>query len=168
MIKYMAILIISGITSYLLRDYASSLSYEDFKPTLSTLLTISSIIFAIIGAWIAIIYPRSLTRSFRDNSLEEQKDHDNEASYLAELVEIVMVSAIVLMIVLAIQLTVPILKELSFSNSLKTLKYIGFFTIIALCFSQFFAIFRVIMTNYVFLNKLRSEKAKQKVNKLHE
>jgi Na+/H+ antiporter NhaC len=168
MIKYIVLLIVSGITSYFLRDYTNSLSYDDFKPTLSTLLTISSIIFAIIGAWIAIIYPKSLTRSFRDNSTEEQIDHDKEASYLAELVEIVMVSAVVLMIVLAIQLTVPILKELSFSNSLKTLKHIGFFTIITLCFSQFFAIFRVIITNYVFLNKLRSEKLNKKTDKLHE
>ncbi|AEG02860.1 hypothetical protein [Methylomonas methanica] len=170
MIKYLALTIISGIATYLLRDTVSSLGYSAYKDTLGALLNISSIIFAIIGAWIAIIYPRAIGRAFKGKNVSDQvlKDADTDADYLSELVEIVMVSAIVLMIVLSIQFAVPIAKGLIVGNWVCYSKYTAFFVVSLLTLSQLYAVFRVILANYFFLNDLRKKNVDGKVDTLHQ
>lgn len=170
MIKYLVLAVISVIATYLLRENILLLNYAAYKETLSALLNISSIIFAIIGAWIAIIYPRAIGRAFKGKTISDQslKDADTDADYLSELVEIVMVSAIVLMIVLAIQFTVPILKTIQIKEWLSHVKYCAFFVVFMLTISQLYAVFRVILANYFFLNDLRKKNVDGKIDTLHK
>lgn len=170
MIKYLLLAAFSAFVTYLLKDTVSSLGYSAYKETLSALLNISSIIFAIIGAWIAIIYPRAIGRAFKGKYISEQtlKEADTDASYLSELVEIVMVSAIVLMIVLLIQFSTPIIKGLMVGKWFICSKYAAFFVISLLTFSQLYAISRVILTNYFFLNELRKKNIDGRIDKLHQ
>lgn len=170
MIKYIVLAVIAAILTYFLRDLVSSFNYSTYKETLSALLNISSIIFAIIGAWIAIIYPRAIGRAFNGKSVSDQalKDADTDANYLSELVEIVMVSAIVLMIVLSIQFAVPIIKVMISGGWIVYSKYAAFYIVSLLTFSQLSAVFRVILANYFFLNGLRKKNADAKIDTLHQ
>lgn len=170
MIKYLVLAIISAIATYFLRDAVSSLDYAAYKDTLGALLNISSIIFAIIGAWIAIIYPRAIGRVFKGKSVSDKalKEADTDADYLSELVEIVMVSAIVLMVVLSIQFIVPIAKSLILESWVVYSKNTAFFVVSLLTLSQLYAVFRVILANYFFLNDLRKKNVDGKVDTLHQ
>ncbi|WP_153116126.1 hypothetical protein [Rhodocyclus tenuis] len=170
MIKYLALMIITSIVTYLLRDSLSLLKYEAYKDTLGALLNVSSIIFAIIGAWIAIIYPRAIGRAFASSNIKDNeiKEAEGDANYLSELVEIVMVSAFVLMTVLTIQFSVPITKGILGPTALKHGKYAIFFTVATLTFIQLHAVFRVILANYFFLNQLRNKNASGKIDVLNK
>lgn len=170
MIKYLLLSIVFAVLTYLLRDSIVVLKYEAYKDTLSALLNVSSIIFAIIGAWIAIIYPRAIGRAFASNNLNapEVKEAEGDANYLGELVEIVMVSAIVLMTVLLIQFCVPIFKGMLHTSLLPWGKYTIFFVVAMLTFAQLHAVFRVILANYFFLNQLRNKNTSGKIDILHK
>lgn len=170
MIKYILVVVIAGAVTYLAQDSLPSPKYENYKEVLGALLSISSIIFAIIGAWIAIIYPRAIGRVFGDKSAFAAKlaDAQQDAGYLSELVEIVLVSAIVLMIVLVIQFTFPLLGDTYMENVGKPIKLSVFFVIATLTFAQLQAIFRVILTNYFFLNEIRNKNKDAEIDKLHE
>lgn len=169
MIKYIVIALITLISTYFLRETIPLLGYAAYKDTLSALLNISSIIFAIIGAWIAIIYPRAIGRVFKGVTYTKQaiNDANSDADYLSELVEIVMVSAIVLMIVLLIQFTVPIAKALITGKLILFSKYAAFYVISSLTISQLYAVFRVILANYFFLSGLRKKNVKNEIDSLH-
>ncbi len=171
MVKYFLIAFITGLLTYLFRETAIELRYSAYKDTLGALLNISSIIFAIIGAWIAIIYPKAIGRVFNSQGgIQNQSvvDADTDANYLSELVEIVMVSAIVLMVVLSIQFSVPIAKKVLDGQEILYAKYISFFVITMLTISQLYAVFRVILANYFFLNELRKKNIEAKVDALHK
>lgn len=172
MFKYIVYIIIAISLAFIFKSRIVLLSYNDYKDTLGALLSISSIIFAIIGAWIAIVYPRAMARIInKQNSKQEKeqesKDSNKDANYLSELIEIVMVSAIVLMTVLLIQFFAPILKGLVTSIYIPYVKYLNFTCISFLTISQFTAIFRVIRVNYFFLNELRRKNVKEKIDDLH-
>lgn len=172
MIKYIVYAIIAALLTLSFKGRVVLLSYNDYKDTLGALLNISSIIFAIIGAWIAIVYPRAIARiinkknSPHNNQSESNASH-RDANYLSELVEIVMVSALVLMAVLLIQFFAPILKGLIVNTYIPFVKYFNFGCISFLTIAQFTAIFRVILVNYFFLNELRGKNAKDKIDELH-
>lgn len=170
MIKYLILALVTSIATYVCKDIAVSLPFSAYKETLHALLNISSIIFAIIGAWIAIIYPRAIGRAFKGNSISDItiKEADRDAGYLSELVEIVVVSALVLMIVLIIQFSAPILQGMISDKSLVFVKILVFYVIFFLTVSQLYAISRVILANYFFLNQLRKKNVDGKVDTLHK
>lgn len=170
MIKYIVLALISSVITFLLKEKIPVLGYSAYKDTLGALLNISSIIFAIIGAWIAIIYPRAIGRIFSgvENTKETIREADTDADYLSELVEIVMVSAFVLMVVLSIQFSAPLIKELIAIEYIGKAKYIAFFIVLMLTLSQLQAVFRVILANYFFLNDLRNKNINAKVDILHK
>jgi hypothetical protein len=170
MIKYLVLAVLTAISTYAFKDIAGALGYSAYKETLGALQNISSIIFAIIGAWIAIIYPRAIGRVFKGSSVSDIsiKEADSNANYLSELVEIVMVSAVVLMVVLSIQFSAPIVREIATDSLSIYAKYVVFYVVSMLTVSQLYAIFRVILANYFFLNQLRKKNVDGKVDTLHK
>lgn len=171
MIKYLIYACIAALLTFIFKGRIVTLSYNDYKDTLGALLNISSIIFAIIGAWIAIVYPRAMARIINNKNPNQNnnknKESHKDANYLSELVEIVMVSAVVLMAVLLIQFFAPILKGLVSNLYLPYVKYLNFACIGFLTIAQFTAIFRVILVNYFFLNELRNKNASDRIDELH-
>ncbi|HBR5479333.1 TPA: hypothetical protein L9Y92_001646 [Klebsiella pneumoniae] len=167
--KYLVYSLIAVLLAFIFKARIGTLTYNDYKDTLGALLNISSIIFAIIGAWIAIVYPRAMARIINKKNSNQNKSSEShkDASYLSELVEIVMVSAVVLMAVLLIQFFAPILKGLVSNIYIPYVKYLVFICISFLTIAQFTAIFRVILVNYFFLNELRNKNANDRVDELH-
>ena len=170
MVKYLVLAILSSAIAYLLSDAAEKLSYVSYKETLNALLNISSIIFAISGAWIAIIYPKAIGKVFHESEKNylSVKDAETDTTNLSELVEIVLVSATVLMVILAIQFTTPIILKTASPSLVKQLKILFFFVVTLLTLSQLHAVFRVIIANYFFLSKLRIKNAKDRLETLHK
>jgi len=165
MIKYTVIAFLSALIAYLLRDPSVNIAYSSYEGILSALMNISAIIFAIIGAWIAIIYPRALG-SFLNESSVNTENVEKDTNYLSDLVEIVLVSSFVLMAVLTILVAVPILREVVEGNTIMILRKIGLGVIIFLALLQVFSIFRVVLTNYTFLTVLRSNIRKNKFSQI--
>lgn len=167
--KYFLIAILSCFLTFVFQGVVSKLGYASYKETLGALLNISSIVFAIIGAWIAVIYPRAIGRVFKGSATSDLslREADADANYLSELVEIVMVSASVLMIVLIIQFSAPVLREVVHGNVLVYVKMIAFGVVLFLTVSQLYAISRVVLANYFFLNELRRKNVDAKIDKLH-
>ena len=168
--KYGAIAFLAFLTTVIFNKAAVGLDHKGYQSTLEALLNISSIIFAIIGAWIAIIYPRAIGRIFKREDLNQPtlKEARADTDYLSQLVEIVLVSAIVLMAVLLTQFIVPVIQALNIESAKSTFKYFGFFVIALLTFSQLHAIFKVILANYFFLNELRNKDIKEDIEYLHK
>jgi len=169
MLKYIIILLLPILPAFFLKDIVSGISYGDYKDTLSALLNISSIVFAIIGAWIAIIFPRAIGRAFQGKvAAKELDDVAGDTNYLGELVETVMVSAIVLMLVLVIQFVVPVFKNAFPSGHLLEFKVIGFYFVTVMTLAQLCVVFRVILANYFFLNQIRNKDVKDSIDQLHK
>lgn len=160
---YIVIVLLSFFSGFVMNNYVTKISYAEYKDILGALLNISSIVFAIIGVWIAIIYPGAIGKAFQPNLTSKDVENLNsDSTYLSELVETVLVSAFVLMMVLLIQFFVPILKVSIPNSYLSIVKIIGFFVISFLTFLQLYAVNRVIIQNYHFLFQLRSSNVKAK------
>ncbi len=170
MVRYLVILLLAAVLTYAFSDVSVTLQYGAFEQTLSALLNISSIIFAIIGAWIAIIYPKAIGKAFIGHSIGDEAfgQADTDANYLSELVEIVLVSALVLMIVLSIQFLAPLAREIITPKLLPCVKGAFFFLITFLTLSQLNAVFRVIVANYFFLNELRRKNVQARIDAMHD
>jgi len=149
---YIVFALLAALFVYTINKIIPSLHYDDCKETLSALLNISSIIFAIIGAWIAVIYPKAMGRVFKNLPVKnsELDSAENDEKYLTELVSIVLVSAAVLMSVLILQFSTPIFKKLINKDLLIYGKYAFIYIVTFLTMTQLYAVSRVVLTNYFF------------------
>lgn len=170
MIKYFLIAILSAAITATFRDSVAFMGYSAYKDILDALLTIASIIFAIIGAWVAIVYPRAVGQAFTEQKTTAKSlaESDMDADYLSELVEILMVSSIVLMVVLSVHFLAPLIRASAVNNWPDSSKMAAFFIVSMLTFSQLYAIFRVILSNYFFLNDVRGKNARKRVDRMHQ
>ncbi|RYU59571.1 hypothetical protein [Aliivibrio finisterrensis] len=174
MTKYFMILVIAGVMSWITYPEITAIKYGDYKDLIVALLNVSSIIFAIIGAWIAIIYPKAIGKTFGNNLKSNEfyahlNENKGDSNYLSELVEIVLVSAVVLICVLIIQFLYPVVRGMGFFGlNVSILKSTGFFILATLTICQLHAVFRVILANYFFLNQLRKKNVDDEIDRLHK
>lgn len=84
-----------------------NVSFSDQWPLYEALRNTSAIIFAVVGAWLAIIYPEKLRYSLREESGNGTQDSPNFELLLTPAVS----SAVVLIIVLAVGVAAPLLKQ---------------------------------------------------------
>lgn len=165
--KYLLIILLSLFFSVIFSNHSVLLTYDSYRDILSSLMSVSAIVFAIIGSWVAIVYPKAIVREFGRNHQEAANDANQDANYLSVLVEIILVSATVLMSVLIIQASFPLGKILIAAKYTHAAKIATFFVVFTLVFLQIHAVFRVIVTNYFFLSKLRDRNVDQEIDSLH-
>jgi hypothetical protein len=165
--KYLLTVLVAVFITAIIGSNANNITFSDYKDILSALLNVSSIIFAIIGAWIAIIYPTAISKTF-GGSVKDIKANGHDPLYLSELVEIVLISAAAIMAIMAILFLYPILKNtIHNQNIVRITKIAGLFTVTLLTVVQLWAVFRVILANYFFLNELSKKEVKDRVDELH-
>ncbi|MCG9554408.1 hypothetical protein L1D16_16315 [Vibrio sp. Isolate31] len=143
---------------YFFNDTVTSFKYELFKGVASNLLSLSSIIFAIIGAWVAIIYPKTISRVFSGNAASETavQEAEEDARYLSQLVWVILVSAGILLTILMIQILVPIYMSLpQLYQYADVLKSIGFPILGFLVILQVSVFYHVLSLNYKLLKDVR-------------
>lgn len=95
-----ALLVASGIW------LGQAVPFEQQWPLFEALRTTAAIIFAVIGAWIAIIYPERLKLSFSDQKRPEMKVE----SGLGKLFSPIVHSSAILCMVLLIGIVAPVLR----------------------------------------------------------
>lgn len=167
MFKYWLIILIPLVLLFVLWDNSLELNQDSYKEILSTLLNVSSIVFAIIGAWIAIIYPKAISSVFVESS--NSKDFLSESKvdlhYISGLVEIALISAMVLTNVLLIQFFIPIIKHLNLDlQYIEYLKRTLFFVVSLLTVSQVVSVSGVVVANFEFLRSLKNKNNKDRLD----
>lgn len=83
--------------------------FSEQWPMFEALRTTAAIIFAVVGAWMAIIYPERLRLSFRSESTEQKKSSSNGTGW-GQLFYPVVHSTAILAVLLVLGITAPILK----------------------------------------------------------
>lgn len=89
--------------------YGRNVPFSEQWSLYEALRTTAAIIFGVMGAWIAIVFPNSLTRIF-DKSYENKKE---EVLKIKRLLFPLSVSTAILAFVLLLGVAAPILKQLS-------------------------------------------------------
>ncbi len=134
---------------YLLRN----VSYSDVVNIMSTLQNISTITFAIVGVWVAYLYPKIITEII--SSSDDFLDSEDETRKIESLIITIIISAIVLVCVVTFYLIVLMFKNSVFYiDNMSWIKPAGIVFIITLVVMQIFCIISVILNNVSFVNKL--------------
>lgn len=138
-------------------------SYQDFSSYSQVLLSVSSMVFTIMGLWIAFLYPNALQRLV--NSSVEPTDFSdslNETKRLESLVGSIIRSAIVVVMVMLIYLAKILFFQTEFfMNNASNIKAIMLAVVTFLSILQIESIVYVIKSNVLFLNDLHGKREKR-------
>jgi hypothetical protein len=160
--KYMsAYFILFALLLSVLVNYPLEYSYSDFENYLGILLTVSSMVFTLMGIWIAFLYPNALSRLVNPDKVENA-DFDTalgETKRLEGLVGSVLKSAFVVTMIMAIFAAKIVLHQSAFYYShIVIFKSLALTTVAVLSLLQFESIFYVIYSNVMFINELHSKR----------
>lgn len=103
-----------------------------------TLRTTASIIFAVVGAWFAIVYPEKLKAPFR----EKIDNTPNADTRFGSLFSPIVNSTVILCVILFIGILAPVLKQIPFILEYKAkMRAISFGLLCCLTFWQIWTVF---------------------------
>lgn len=160
-LRFFLCFLMSSCASYLTYGELESFSSDSFLKVMGVLLNVSSIVFAIIGAWIAIIYPSLLKGvEVTERSAASKQIHESagDANYLSELFQIVLQSSVVIIFAIVVQVGLPILQAYSyFSIDMKLVKSVAVFIMSFLALLQINAILSVVHKNFGLLKRVRDK-----------
>lgn len=141
---------ISFFISYFFVNDIEVISIKNLSSNIETLLSVSSIVFAVIGAWIALVYPSAI-KSIISN-INDIEANEKETNKLAELIQVAITSSLILVFLIILSLIENLIPE----NN----KYINIslFTILTICsLLQIYSVFKVVLMNYHLLHNLRKK-----------
>lgn len=111
-IKYSVIFILLILIPIsLIFIYGKNVSYSDQKDILDSLKDTASIIFAILGAWIAVIYPKNLQEKIL--KLETDSDKEQEIVFEKLIYGLILITSVLILMILS----------LVFINMIKNISY---------------------------------------------
>lgn len=165
--KFVIYIVIWASAAYLLTLNKVNYSYESLDSYLTVLLAASSMVFTIMGIWIAFVYPNALKKLTNPDSILTG-DFDEglgQTRRLEYLVSTVMKSAIVVTAILTCYLVMVILPHIDFYSSHKLIiKSIGLGFVIVLGVVQLECIINVVFSNILFINELHHKKEKRELD----
>ncbi|AHM74502.2 hypothetical protein ACRRQX_000841 [Yersinia enterocolitica] len=142
-----------------------NIRYQGVVDILSGLQNASAMIFAIVGIWLAYLYPNAisgLVKSEKIDFIASTKD----TKRIESLVFIILASALVLIGVIFFYVISAIVKNTDFYIFHHvTIKTIGFAYVLYLFLIQCYAVFMIIIRNIVFINDLHKKLNEQKLKK---
>lgn len=136
----------------------------DVNELLSSMVDISSALFAAVGIWVAYLYPEAISvLTSRENvTLLKGIDHTRKVE---KLVVNMLVSASVLLTVLFFKVSylllhnVPLVVEYRYQ-----LKSLAIFLIVMICLCQIYSLISLMLVNISFIDRLHSVKGERKAN----
>lgn len=142
-------------------------NYSDLEKYMELLLTVSAMVFTIMGIWIAFLYPNALNKIVNPKKVEYADFNDslNETKRLEGLVASVLRSAFVVTAVVLI-----FLSELVFSFFLTNSEYflsvkqLVVSLVIVLTFLQLESVFYVMYSNVMFINELHNKREEREAD----
>lgn len=135
--------------------------YEDLSDYLVVLLTISSMVFTIMGIWIAFLYPNALQRLADPNKVEiaDFSETKRDTKNLENIVATVLKSAAVVLSIMLIFLVKLIVSSFDVSEvAIQLGKEILLSGVLFLSLVQAEAIVYVMYSNIIFLTDLHSKR----------
>lgn len=138
-------------------------TYSDLKDYLQTLLTASSMVFTIMGLWIAFLYPTALQRLINPDKEEkvDLPESVNEIKRLESLVGSVIRSAMVVVMIMSLFFAKMVFWQSGFYlENITGIKSLVISFVCILSILQIESIAHVIWSNVHFLNDLHARKEK--------
>lgn len=167
MVKLTIMAITSALVGSLIFVNHAIFSYADFKDYCNTLLSVSGMVFTIMGIWIAFVYPNAIKRL---QDPEKIKIADFTATMqdtrrLESIVGSIMQSGSVAMCIMLIYLIKLVASGLPIYLEYRdVIKSSGAGLVIFLTFVQCSAVVSVIYANYLFIDDLHNRREAQERN----
>ncbi|MCH7274382.1 hypothetical protein MMZ06_31620 [Burkholderia gladioli] len=140
--------------------YGRHIPFEKQWPLYEALRTTASIIFAVIGAWLAIIYPERLKVSFRGNG-KGGGSNGNLGLLLTPAVH----STIILALLLLLGICAPIVKEIPVVRPhVEMARGISFVILSALTIWQVIIVFMTLFPAQIVQEQIAKESAKRAID----
>lgn len=139
--------------------FGQAIPFSQQWPLYEALRNTAAIIFAVVGAWLAIIYPDRLRLSFRCGPGEAEP-----ASNLSLLLTPAIMSTCILVILLLIGVIAPMLRQVEFLHShLPMMRGISFFVLVMLTLWQVVIVVIAILPADILLGKEAEERARKDI-----
>lgn len=114
------------------------ISFSEQMPIYEGLRNTSAIIFAVMGAWIALLYPGKLSQVFGRKPYDEKK---KDVDDINRLFKPLIYSTIILIVVVGVSFIVPLGKQISYLHQYKDIfRSISFGSIATLTILQFWSL----------------------------
>ncbi|EQB2067009.1 hypothetical protein ACYEVR_001146 [Yersinia enterocolitica] len=137
--------------------YGRFVPFAQQSPLFEALRTTASIIFAVVGAWMAIIYPERLRFTFKPDTSKTTSMPVNMGKLLHPAVN----STFILCIVLLVGVLAPLIKQITFLFPYKEwLRGVSFSLLIALTFWQIWTVILTLVPADMIKAKMDHENAK--------
>lgn len=139
----------------------STVTFHDQWPLYEALRNTAAIIFAVIGAWLAIVYPERLKVSLRGGSRNAQGSGVSEnGQRVVTLMAPIVHSTFILAAVLAIGIVAPLIRELQFVREhVEIFRGISYGTLTALTFWQLWTVILTLVPASEVTTKVKQDEA---------
>lgn len=118
--------------------FGGKISFNEQMPIYDGLRNTSAIIFAVMGAWIALLYPGKLSQAFGQKPYKEKA---NDIDQINKLFRPMIYSTVILMVVIGMSFAVPLAKQITYFHPHKEIfRSISFGAIAFLTLLQFWSI----------------------------
>ncbi|KZN56847.1 hypothetical protein JL49_20480 [Pseudoalteromonas luteoviolacea] len=155
---YIVLFLVSCLIFY---NLEIDVNYSDFKDFLNILLTVSSMVFTLMGIWIAFLYPNALKRIVDPEKIENADFSESllETRRLESIVGSVLKSALVVLFIMLIFITKMLIHGNNlYLDNIIVFKAVALGLVIALTVVQVESIVHVVKSNLMFLNDLHSKR----------
>jgi uncharacterized membrane protein len=140
--------------------FGKNVSFEKQWPLYDALRNTASIVFGVMGAWIALIYPDALSEILEKSHDSNDTEDESEIKEVKKLLLPLIYSTFILMFVLLIGVFVPVLKQIPLlMNNRELMRGISYVLLGILTLCQLWA---------VFLTLIPADFVKQNLDYLHE
>jgi hypothetical protein len=155
LIAFAIALISAGLLAYY---FGEKISVSKQLGIFHSLSDISAIIFAIMGAWIAIIYPESITKIYSSTDREVITQHSNR---VGQLITPMLLGLFIVFFVLILDFIHPVIcievKLAPDNGVVDILRSVLFFFLVLLTFSLLFFLLKTLLIAYSFKQSIVSQ-----------
>lgn len=136
--------------------FGQSVPYSEQSSAYEGLRTTSGIIFAVMGAWIAIVHPGSLGGFFSAQKVASKQ--------MLRLLSTMLISAFILAAVLLVGVTVPALKHIYLVGAYRSvLRGLSYSILCFLTMLQMWCLFLALLPNYIVKEKLKRAESEEEL-----
>jgi hypothetical protein len=141
--------------------FGGKVTFAEQLPIYDGLRNTSAIIFAVMGAWIALLYPGKLSKAFGGKPYKEKAD---DIEQINRLFRPMIYSTCILIVVTGMSFMVPLAKQISFLHAYTEIfRAMSFGAIAVLTFVQFWSIILTLVPGDAIKDELDEIKLKEEV-----
>ncbi|MCI5137183.1 MAG: hypothetical protein D3922_01925 [Candidatus Electrothrix sp. AR1] len=158
-------ILLSFLFAVLCYSVGSDIKISEQLPLYESLRNTSAIIFGVMGAWIAILYPNSLLKIY---GKLDAKNSEQEEKKFKQLISPMVFSTVIVSLVLVIGLCAPVLRKVSFLLEYKEVfRSLSFSFLGTLTFLQLWALFCALEPGRGILESMRfTTKKRRKIKQV--